>query len=68
MTELQKEPYNAETLGAEKEYISKKFGLTVEEFEDIMNAEPKSYRDYPNDERLTSFIYQVYRILFSNKA
>jgi len=29
-------------------YVTKKLGLTAEQFDAIMRAEPKSFRDYPN--------------------
>jgi N-acetyl sugar amidotransferase len=34
------------------EYVMKKLGLTEAEFSEILAAPPKSYRDYPNEERL----------------
>lgn len=49
--ELKKSPYPDEKMiGQDKEYVAKKLGLTSEEFEKIMNAPVKSYRDYPNNE------------------
>ena len=31
----------------QKEYVSKKLGVTVEEFEELMSHPPKTFRDYP---------------------
>ena len=33
-----------------EEYVQKKMGLTKEEYQQILSAAPRSYRDYPNDE------------------
>ena len=49
------------TLERDKAYVAKKFGLSLVEFEKIINAQPKSYRDYPNNEKLLNFIYKIYR-------
>ena len=49
-----------------KEYVSKKLGISKDEFEKIINAPPKSYKDYPNDEKKLSFIYNIYRKYVSN--
>ena len=33
---------------AEKEYLEKKFNISSEEFDSIMNTKPKTFHDYPN--------------------
>ena len=66
MEQLKKNSYEIDNLEFEKEYISKKLGITTEEFEKIINAPPKSYKDYPNDEKKLSFIYNIYRKYISN--
>jgi hypothetical protein len=38
----------------DREYVIKKFGLTEQEFDGIMAAPVKSYRDYPNYYNLAS--------------
>jgi hypothetical protein len=49
MEELRHDPYpNKEMLKEDKEYVIKKLGLSDEEFENIMAAQPKSYKDYQN--------------------
>ena len=60
---LKNKPYDKDKIEIEIEYISKKFGLSVEEFMDIMNSPPKSYKDYPNDENKLNFIYGMYKRL-----
>jgi len=54
LAKLKQKPYNAETLEAEKEYIYKKFEITKPEFEKILNLPPKTYRDYPTYNSVTS--------------
>ena len=50
----------------EKEYVSKKLGISIEEFEEIMKTPPKSYRDYPNSEGKLKYIYGIYNKYFSD--
>ena len=61
--ELKKPSYDNETLKIEQEYIAKKFDLSQEEFKSIMEKPVKTYRDYPNDEKLLNFIYKLYRTI-----
>lgn len=58
---LEKKPYNEKKINTEIEYISKKLGIEKNEFLDIFNTPPKSYTDYPNDEKKLNFIYKVYK-------
>lgn len=58
---LEELPYNISQVKKDKDYVSKKFGITLEEFESILNASPKSYKDYPNDEKWLTFIYNLYK-------
>lgn len=60
LIEMQAPTYPPDLLAEDKEYVIKKLGLTEKEFEDIMNAEVKSYADYPNDEARLKFIYKMY--------
>jgi len=67
LRELEEKPYNDEVVAKEKQYIAKKLGVTLEEFEEILNKPPKWYRDYPNDEKKLGFIYDTYRKLFKKE-
>lgn len=53
--------WDAATIAADMAYVAKKFEITPAELEEILSAPPKSYRDYPNNERLLDFIYSSYR-------
>lgn len=67
LEELKKLPYNDEKIAYEKQYIAKKLGISLHAFEDILNAPPRWYRDYPNDEKLLGFIYDTYRRLYGKE-
>ena len=64
---LKNKPYIEEKAEEEKRYIAKKLGLSIEEFESIIQLPPKLYRDYPNDEKRLSFIYDTYRKIFKKE-
>ncbi len=42
-----------------EEYLMKKLGLTLDEYNRILNSKPKSYKEYPNQEWITK-IYKRY--------
>src|SRR3990167_8783845 len=63
LEEMKKDTYPPELLAEDKEYVIKKLGMNAEEFEAILNAPPKSYKEYPNDEKRLKFIYKVYNKL-----
>jgi N-acetyl sugar amidotransferase len=37
-----------------EEYVQKKLGLTAEDYAALLNSPPRSYKEYPNDERIMS--------------
>ena len=64
MKELENTPYETTQVNKDKDYASKKFGIPLQEFEEILNASPKSYKDYPNDEKWLTLIYTFYKKYF----
>lgn len=60
-------PYDPVRIEEEKDYVAKKLGVTPSEFEAILKLPPRSYRDYPNNEKFLQFAYGSYRKLFPNK-
>jgi N-acetyl sugar amidotransferase len=48
-------------------YVSKKFGITEEEFQKYMANPPKTFIDFPNNKKLIRFIYNIYNSMFPNK-
>jgi hypothetical protein len=65
--QLRSVPYDLKEVDNEKQYISKKLGVSPDEFEDIVGLQPKCYGDYPNDQRKLGFIYDTYRKLFNKE-
>lgn len=55
LEELKQPPYSEKTMLEDKEYIAKKLGISVEEFDKIIDGENKTYRDYKNSFWLISF-------------
>ena len=66
LDELKNRIYQESQAMQEKEYVSKKLGISLGEFENILNYPVKYYYDYPNDDRKLEFIYSVYRKLYSH--
>ncbi len=52
LEELREEPYFEEQIQEDKEYVSKKLGITEQEFENIMLLPPKTFKDYPSNYHL----------------
>lgn len=61
LEELKKPPFNQDNITSEKEYISKKLGITLNEFEKLMSLPVKTYKDYPNNEKFLTFLYNLFR-------
>lgn len=55
-------PYpSIEMMHEDKAYVIKKLGFSEAEFEQLMAAPVKSYREYPNDKVLRQTLYTMYR-------
>jgi N-acetyl sugar amidotransferase len=52
LAELEKPLYDPAQLQSDKEYVMKKFGLSVEEFEKIMHLPVKKHSEFKSDKRL----------------
>ncbi|MBD3318137.1 MAG: N-acetyl sugar amidotransferase [Chitinivibrionales bacterium] len=52
---LKEPPYDEEKIGEEREFVVKKLGLTMGEFEEIMSLPIKRYTDYPNNSKYLLF-------------
>ncbi len=66
LKELEKPLYDINELQEDKEFLAKKMGLSLVEFNEIMNQPNKTFRDYPSDyefeqkmRRFYSFIKQL---------
>lgn len=57
-------PFTPEQAAREKEYVAKKFEISVAELDDILSQPPRTHRDYPNDQQRLEFFYRMYRKYF----
>jgi N-acetyl sugar amidotransferase len=62
---LKTPPFDAARVPQEKEYVAKKFGITLDELDAILAAPPRTHRDYPNNERFLELLYGAYRRFFA---
>lgn len=60
---LADKPYDAVKVEQEKDYLCQKLEIPRHEFDAIMDAPPKSYRDYPNGKKFLEMLYGAYRKL-----
>jgi N-acetyl sugar amidotransferase len=67
LKQLVSKPYDDVKTAEEKKYIAKKLGVSLEEFESILQLPAHWYWEYPNDEKRLSFIYNSYRKLFGKE-
>jgi N-acetyl sugar amidotransferase len=51
---VKEKPFNDKDILEDLEYVAKKLDWSVEEFRTIINAEPKSHKDLPNNDKLFS--------------
>ena len=60
LEELKKLPYDQNQIQEEKEYVIKKFGLTEQEYEEILSLPIKTFNDYRNNYKLIKFYKEVF--------
>jgi N-acetyl sugar amidotransferase len=63
LAELQKPPYDAETIGQEIEFVANKLDITVDELKSYLALPKKTYRDYKNQEDIYRIGARVMRAL-----
>lgn len=59
LEELSHPLYDLRELQNDKEYFAKKLGISLDEFENIMNKKPSSYKDFDNSEKLYANIKAI---------
>lgn len=52
LAQLEEPPYDPKLAEADKVYVCKKFGISLAEFEQMMNEPPRSHYDYGSDEKI----------------
>ncbi len=60
LKELEKPLYNENELKEDKEFLAKKMGLNLEEFNVIMNEPNKTFKDYPSDYEFEQKMRKLY--------
>ncbi|MBI2269189.1 MAG: N-acetyl sugar amidotransferase [Bacteroidetes bacterium] len=65
LEQLKEKPYSEEKSKEDMIYVCKKLGISTDEFNKIMELPPKTYLDYPNEEKFLNFIYTTYKKLGS---
>jgi len=63
LAELQKPPYDVETIGQEIEFVANKLDISVDELNGYMALPKKTYRDYRNQEEIYQIGAKVMRAL-----
>lgn len=59
LKELAVPVYNENELKEDKEFLAKKMGLSLDEFNEIMTQPNKSFLDYPSDYKLTQIVKKI---------
>jgi N-acetyl sugar amidotransferase len=60
LTKIKEKPYDDEKVKEDMKYISKKYGISVEELEGYLQLPPKTYVDFPNNKKLIESCYRIY--------
>ena len=60
---LKEDPYPADLQRADYEYTLKKFGLTQDDFEELMDLPVRNFTHYPNNYALMQRAKQVLKML-----
>jgi N-acetyl sugar amidotransferase len=62
IVELEKAPLSERDLNELEHYVQKKLGLNLKEYNNILNNSPKSYKSYPNDEKVLKTYAEIKNI------
>jgi len=65
LREIQQPPIEEETLEREADFVIKKLGFSHEEFDEIMNAKPAKFSDFPSDTRQPPLYYRAWLAVIS---
>ncbi len=61
LQKLKDSPFDPQKVQYYKEYVAKKFGITLQELETYLQLPPKTYKDFPNDKKLILKFYEIYK-------
>lgn len=65
---ISKPAYDEKTIAQDFEYIARKLGLTVQDLQEIMDGENKTYRDYKSNRYLISLATKFLRVFGVQKV
>ncbi len=63
LEELKRSPYPVNLIAQDKEFVAKKLGLSIAEFDALMNEVPHVYTDYPNRNWLYLALWRVLALM-----
>jgi N-acetyl sugar amidotransferase len=63
LEKLKSLPYDPDKVESDKEFIAKKYQISVSELNEILQLPPKTYKDFPNQRRLIQLFYKVYKMI-----
>lgn len=57
--------YDNKSIARDKDYIAKKYGISLAEFDECLSLTPKTYKDFPNNRTQIEWFYNLYRKIFN---
>jgi len=67
LKELEKPPYDENYVRTEKAFIARKLGITVEEFENLINLPPRRHEEFPMFNKHFEYFKRIIKNLFSGR-
>lgn len=64
LEQLKAPAYPIENLKQDRAYICKKLDLPESVFQELMQAPPKTFKDFPNRYKMIRFMHRIYRYIF----
>ena len=64
LLELKNPPWDSFDLEKTLNFVASKLDLNRFELDEIVNAPPSSYKNYPNNEKFLRFLYSIYMVYF----
>lgn len=61
LAELERAPYDLDTMQLDREFVIKKFRITETEFDALMAAAPRAHEDFPSEEQYLPAIFALNR-------
>ena len=58
-------PYNPLTVESDRQYIAKKFEISIDDFNKYLSQPPKTYKDFKNNKKVIDFVMNTYRAIFT---